>query len=315
MSEPALRCICLTAPTASGKTELSLQLAEQLPLEIVSMDSAMVYRGLDIGSAKPTPHERHRVPHHLIDILDPRDPYSAGRFLDDAAAAVRAIHARGRLPLIVGGTMMYLRALRHGLANLPQADPAIRAEIDARAAEHGWPALHAELARIDPESAARIAPQDRQRIQRALEVHRATGIPLSRQQRTSRCGHPPLDVVTIALLPEDRGALHARIAARFDQMLAAGFVEEVERLHARGDLDPALPALRCVGYRQLWAYLEGACDLGTARDRAVTATRQLAKRQLTWLRSDRAEHEIALGAKSVQQACHDVIAQAVANWY
>lgn len=315
MTEPTLRCICLTAPTACGKTALSLQLADEWPFEIVSMDSAMVYRGLDIGSAKPTPSERSAVPHHLIDVVDPSEPYSAGRFLADTVEAVRGIRARGHLPLIVGGTMMYLRALRQGLAHLPMADPAIRAEIDARAAEFGWPALHAELERVDAVSAARIAPHDRQRIQRALEVYRATGRALTEHQRASRDAQGPLDMVTIAIVPADRAALHARIAARFDTMLAEGLLDEVRSLHLRGDLDPTLPAMRCVGYRQLWAHLDGAYDLDEARERAVAATRQLAKRQLTWLRSDPGNYSIELGAKSVHDLCRGYVARIVDNWY
>jgi tRNA dimethylallyltransferase len=315
MTDPSLRCICLTAPTACGKTELALQLAEDLPLEIVSMDSAMVYRGLDIGSAKPTVSERGRVPHHLIDILDPSETYSAGRFLADTIDAVRGINANGRLPLIVGGTMMYLRALRHGLARLPRADAHLRTAIDARAAEAGWPSLHAELGRIDPASAARIAPHDKQRIQRALEVYYATGKPLAELQQADFALPAPVEVVTIAIVPQDRAELHTRIARRFDSMLAAGLLEEVRQLRARGDLEPTLPAIRCVGYRQLWAHLEGEYGLREASERAVTATRQLAKRQLTWLRSDPADQHVDFGAKSVQSECRDFIARTVDNWY
>ena len=284
--KPAPRCVCLTGPTACGKTEIALALAERLPIEIVSMDSAMVYLGLDIGTAKPSAAVRERVPHHLVDILEPSDAYSAGRFARDAAAAVRAITARGRLPLLVGGTLLYLRALREGLASLPRADAALRSELDAQARELGWPALHARLTRVDPASAARIAPTDRQRIQRALEVHALTGRPLSELQ-DSAPEDDRLDIATVALVPEDRAALAQRIERRFDAMVDAGFVAEVQNLRARGDLTKELPALRAVGYRQIWGHLEGAYDWPEARRRAIVATRQLAKRQLTWLRRDR----------------------------
>jgi tRNA dimethylallyltransferase len=278
--------VCLTGPTACGKTEIALALAERLPVEIVSMDSAMVYRGLDIGTAKPSASVREQVPHHLVDIVEPNDAYSAGRFARDAAAAVRAIAARGRLPLLVGGTLLYLRALREGLANLPRADAALRAELDAQARELGWPALHARLQRVDPAAAARIAPTDRQRIQRALEVHALTGRPLSQLQGTV-AEDDRLEIATVALVPEDRAALARRIERRFDAMVDLGFVAEVQNLRARGDLTKELPALRAVGYRQIWGHLEGAYDWQEARRRALVATRQLAKRQLTWLRGDR----------------------------
>lgn len=280
------RCVCLTGPTACGKTEIALAVAERLPVEIVSMDSAMVYRGLDIGTAKPSAAVRERVPHHLVDILEPNDAYSAGRFARDAAAAVRAITARGRLPLLVGGTLLYLRALREGLASLPRADPAVRNELDAQARELGWPALHARLQRVDPAAAARIAPADRQRIQRALEVHALTGRPLSELQGTV-AEDDRLDIATVALVPADRASLARRIERRFDAMVEVGFVAEVQNLRARGDLTKELPALRAVGYRQIWGHLEGAYDWQEARHRALVATRQLAKRQLTWLRGDR----------------------------
>ena len=280
------RCVCLTGPTACGKTELALELAERVPVEIVSMDSAMVYRGLDIGTAKPSAAVRARVPHHLIDIVEPTDAYSAGRFARDAAAAVREIAARGRLPLLVGGTLLYLRALREGLASLPRADAALRTELDAQALAVGWPAMHARLQRVDPAAAARIAPTDRQRIQRALEVHALTGRPLTELQG-SGAEDTRLEIATVALVPEDRAALAGRIERRFDAMVDAGFVAEVENLRARGDLTEELPALRAVGYRQIWGYLDGAYDWREARLRAIVATRQLAKRQLTWLRGDR----------------------------
>jgi tRNA dimethylallyltransferase len=279
------RFLCLTGPTATGKTELALLLAEALPLEIVSMDSALVYRGMDIGTAKPSLRIRERVAHHLIDIRDPADAYSAGQFVADAKAAALTIEARGRIPLLVGGTLLYLSALRRGLAKLPRADAQLRRRIDALAAEHGWPAMHARLGRLDPAAAARIAPMDRQRIQRALEVYELTGEAISAQQRRPPDGG--VSVTTLALVEDDRAALGRRIELRFDAMVEAGFVDEVSTLMARGDLDPELPAMRAVGYRQLWAYLSGDYGWPEARRRALTATRRLAKRQMTWLRSER----------------------------
>jgi tRNA dimethylallyltransferase len=266
-------------PTASGKTDLAIELAERLSGELVSVDSALVYRGLDIGSAKPA------YPHHLIDIRDPAQPYSAADFLGDLEALLPAIAARGRLPILVGGSMLYFRAFLEGLAPMPPADPAVRAAIAAEAAARGWPALHAALTRVDPEAAARIHPHHSQRLSRALEVYRVSGKPLSAWHREA--GAAPAAryrVLQVALCPAERALLHERIARRFDAMLAAGFVDEVAALRRRGDLDPALPALRSVGYRQLWQYLEGTCDRETAVRRALAASRQLAKRQLTWLR-------------------------------
>jgi tRNA dimethylallyltransferase len=290
--------VCLTGPTACGKTELALELAERLPVEIVSMDSAMVYRGLDIGTAKPSAAVRARVPHHLIDVVEPTEAYSAGRFARDAASAVRGIAARGRLPLLVGGTLLYLRALREGLASLPRADAALREELDAQASELGWPAMHARLQRVDPVAAARIAPADRQRIQRALEVHALTGRPLSELQG-SAAADGGLEIATVALVPEDRAALARRIEQRFDGMVDLGLVAEVQNLRARGDLTEDMPALRAVGYRQIWGHLEGAYDWQEARRRAIVATRQLAKRQLTWLRGDRVSERWAAEAKGL----------------
>jgi tRNA dimethylallyltransferase len=280
-----VRCVCLTGPTACGKTDLALALAERVPLEIVSMDSAMVYRGLDIGTAKPSAAVRAAVPHHLIDILDPAEAYSAGRFARDAAVAIRAIAARGRLPLLVGGTLLYLRALRDGLAPLPRADEGVRRELDAQAAATSWAALHARLRAVDPEAAGRIAPSDRQRIQRALEVYMLTGMPLSQLQRSAAAA-PALEVSTIALVPERRTDLAERIERRFDAMVAAGLVAEVEGLRARGDLKAEMPSMRAVGYRQMWAYLDKNYNWPEARRRAIVATRQYAKRQLTWLRGE-----------------------------
>ena len=277
--------VCLTGPTACGKTELALALAQRVPLEIISMDSALVYRGLDIGTAKPSPAIRGAVPHHLIDILDPTESYSAGRFARDAGALIDEIRARGRLPLLVGGTLLYLRALRDGLSPLPRADRSVRAELDAQAAELGLKALHERLRLVDPAAAARIAPSDRQRIQRALEVHALTNRPISELQRADDERKRPA-VLAIALVPESRAELALRIERRFDAMVAAGFLGEVERLRARGDLDAEMPAMRAVGYRQLWAHLDGRYTWDEARAKAIVATRQYAKRQLTWLRGD-----------------------------
>ena len=276
------RAIGLAGPTASGKTAVALAFAAEHPVEIVSVDSALVYRGLDIGSAKPGAAERAAVPHHLIDILDPTDAYSAARIVTDAHRLVADINARGRLALLVGGTMLYFKALRDGLDAMPAADPAVRAAFDARAAIEGWLALHAELARVDPATAARLAPNDAQRIQRALEVWQLSGRPLSAWHGAPRAA--AIELPLVSLEPASRAWLHERIAARFDAMLAAGFVDEVRALRARGDLHPGLPAMRCVGYRQAWAALD-AGDLTGLRETGIAATRQLAKRQLTWLRS------------------------------
>jgi len=281
-----LNCLCLTGPTACGKTELALALAAELPLEIVSMDSAVVYRGMDIGTAKPDASVRARVPHHLIDIADPSEAYSAGRFAVDARVVAEAVVARGKIPLLTGGTLLYLRAFRGGLADLPEADPQIRRHIDVEAETLGWPALHARLAELDPDAAVNIAPTDRQRIQRALEVYALTGEVISTHQRRSLRADEGVRVATLAIVEDDRTALAERIEQRFDAMVDAGFVAEVEALMARGDLSPDLPALRAVGYRQLWAYLSGDYDWTEARRRALTATRQLAKRQMTWIRSE-----------------------------
>ena len=280
--------LALLGPTASGKSALAMRLATRLPAEIVSVDSAQVYRGMDIGTAKPSPAERAQVPHHLIDLIDPTGSYSAGRFRADAIAAVQGILERGRVPLLVGGTMLYYRALAQGIDALPAADPALRAAIDAEARARGWPALHAELARLDPATARRLKPTDAQRIQRALEVCRASGRPLSALHSTPRAA-PPFRLAALALVPAERARLHARIAERFERMLAAGLVEELRALRARCALDAALPSMRCVGYRQAWAFLEGELDRAALRDKGVAATRQLAKRQLTWLRAMRAD--------------------------
>jgi len=288
----ALPVYVLTGPTGAGKTDWAIRLAERAPVEIVSVDSALVYCGLDIGTAKPSRELRARVPHHLIDICDPAERYSAGRFVTDALAAIKSIHSRRRVPLLVGGTMLYLRALLQGLATLPTAAPELRAKLDVRAREEGWPALHAELEQLDPEAAARIAPNDSQRIQRALEVCLSAGEPISKLQRDTVSPLAGWPLRQWALLPADRSALQDRLAERFTAMMAAGFLEEVRALRARGDLTPLHPSMRAVGYRQLWGYLDGAYDLTEAVRRGVIATRQLAKRQLTWLRSLRREFEL-----------------------
>jgi len=302
MTRPAQPVAMLLGPTASGKSAVAMALAERLPIEIVSVDSAQVYLGMDIGTAKPGPAERAAVPHHLIDIVDPRDSYSAARFVADATAAIARVRARGRLPLLVGGTMLYARALVEGLHPLPGADATLRRQLEAQAREFGWPALHARLAQVDPATAARLEPGDAQRIQRALEVFELSGRPLSEwlsrppgdpdREASGESGREPPGAAArflhIALEPSDRSALHARIAARFRAMIGAGLVDEVQALRARGDLDAAMPSMRCVGYRQVWAWL----DAGAGRpepmiDAGIAATRQLAKRQLTWLRSMR----------------------------
>lgn len=278
---------CLLGPTASGKTAAALALAARHPLEIISVDSALVYREMDIGTAKPTAEERAVAPHHLIDIIDPTDAYSAAQFRADTLRLAGEIHARGRLPLLVGGTMLYYKALTQGLSDLPAADAAVRATLDADAAREGWPAMHARLAAVDPATAARLAPNDSQRIQRALEVFTLTGRAMSallavpaRQDDAAATWR----FVPVALEPSERSVLHARIEKRFDAMLADGFVDEVVKLRGRGDLSPEMPSMRCVGYRQVWEYLDGAVDYSTMRDKGVFATRQLCKRQLTWLR-------------------------------
>ena len=303
-SEASPPFLALAGPTASGKSAAALALASIRPIEIVSVDSALVYRGMDIGTAKPTAAERAEVPHHLIDIRDPTQAYSAAEFAADAARCIREIHARGALPVLVGGTMLYFKALFEGLAPMPAADPQVRAELDAQAAREGWPAMHAELARIDPVTAARLAPLDAQRIQRALEVYRLSGRPLSdwhAQAEPAGALAPMRPTQLISLEPQDRAWLHARIATRYTQMLDAGLLDEVRSLRARGDLQPELPSMRCVGYRQAWTWLDAA-DAGTPQplstliDTGVAATRQLAKRQLTWLRSLPARHVIACDA-------------------
>jgi len=278
--------ILLMGPTGSGKTDLAVELAARLPLEIVSVDAAMVFRGMDIGTAKPPPDVRARAPHHLIDLIDPAESYSAARFVADADAAAAHIAARGSRPLFAGGTMLYFRAWQSGLAKLPAADAGVRARIEARAADAGWPALHAELAARDPEAARRIRPGDRQRIQRALEVIELSGRPLSEQHRQDLRGAARAADLRIVLAPADRAALYQRLALRFHDMMRRGLLAETQGLRARGDLDASKPSMRLIGYRQLWAHLEGREPLESAVEKAIIATRQLARRQLTWLRAE-----------------------------
>jgi tRNA dimethylallyltransferase len=285
-SERTFTVLGLTGVTGTGKSQWAARLAEQLPIEVVSVDSALVYRGMDIGTAKPERAVRERVRHHLIDILDPAQAYSAGQFVSDCMAAVAEIHGRGRIPLLVGGTMLYWRALLQGIAQLPRGSSELRRSIDARAADLGWPALHAELAALDPEAAARIHANDPQRIQRALEVCYLTGRPLTELQRNTR-SLLSARMLRWSLAASERMVLHAQLARRLDRMVAQGFLEEVRKLHRRGDLTAQHPAIRAVGYRQLWAHLDGQYGFAEARERALVATRQLAKRQMTWLRADR----------------------------
>ncbi|HQS30201.1 tRNA (adenosine(37)-N6)-dimethylallyltransferase MiaA [Polaromonas sp.] len=307
-----LKYIALAGPTASGKTAAALEIAARYPVEIVSVDSALVYRSMDIGTAKPTAAERAAVPHHLIDIRDPLQAYSAAEFVLDAQRLIGEITGRGKLPLLVGGTMLYFKALADGLDDMPKADPAVRALLAAEAQEKGWPALHAELAEADPATAARLAPNDAQRISRALEVFRVSGQPLSffHQQVATKNIADRAGITwaaaLISLEPADRSWLHGRMEARFDAMLAAGFLDEVRALRARGDLHADLPSMRCVGYRQAWQALDGDFPLAAWRDKGIIATRQLAKRQITWLRSMPQRQVVACDAP-------DALAQVLAH--
>ncbi|MDQ2916273.1 MAG: tRNA (adenosine(37)-N6)-dimethylallyltransferase MiaA [Pseudomonadota bacterium] len=297
--------VLLMGPTAAGKSAVALALAKRFDGEIVSVDSAQVYRGMDIGTAKPDAIARAAVPHHLLDLIDPDEAYSAACFCVDATAAVARIRARDRVPIVAGGTMLYFKALRDGLSALPRADPAVRAELDARASRDGWPAMHAQLAQVDPAIAARLAPNDSQRIQRALEVHALTGRPLSVLQgaREARSGIEP--TIVVALAPGDRAQLHAAIARRLDAMLAGGLVDEVRTLRSRFALRPDMPSMRCVGYRQVFDYLDGRSDRSALRERAIAATRQLAKRQLTWMRR--------MGVEPIECFARDVVETASAR--
>ncbi len=311
------RYVALAGPTACGKTAAALALARLQPVEIISVDSALVYRGMDIGTAKPTAAEQSAVPHHLIDILDARESYSAAAFVADATRLIEEIRARGALPLLVGGTMLYFKALFDGIDAMPAADAAVRAQIDAEAAALGWPAMHARLAVVDPVTAARLAPQDSQRIQRALEVWASSGQPLSSFHASdNKTARPVEGGVLFSLEPADRAWLHARIAERFDAMLAAGFLDEVRALRARGDLTTDLPSMRCVGYRQAWETLAACGDaapdakaIADLRERGIAATRQLAKRQVTWLRSMPQRTVIACDAPDAVQTAVQLIAK------
>ena len=284
-ASPNPPAILLMGPTASGKTAVALELARVLPCEIVSVDSALVYKDMDIGTAKPAPAERDAVPHHLIDLIEPHETYSAARFRDDALAAMREITERGNIPLLVGGTMLYFKALLEGLNELPEADPVIRLVIDTMASEQGWPAVHAKLKELDPGTAARLEPTDAQRVQRALEIYYITGKTMAELTQKPRYVYFPYTAIKLALVPADRAVLHARIEQRFDDMLGKGLVREVDSLRERYGLDATMPSMRAVGYRQAWQHLEGDLDLDELRSHGVAATRQLAKRQLTWLRS------------------------------
>ncbi|MCC6073404.1 tRNA (adenosine(37)-N6)-dimethylallyltransferase MiaA [Massilia sp. GCM10020059] len=281
--------VAIMGPTASGKTAAALAIAREIPAEIISVDSALVYREMDIGTAKPSAEELASVPHHLIDIIEPTESYSVAQFRDDTLRLVADISARGKLPLLVGGTMMYFKGLTDGLDDLPTADAELRARIELEAARIGWPAMHDKLRALDPQTADRLAPNDAQRINRALEIIELSGKPMSELLAKREKTELPFELLSFALEPSDRAVLHARIATRFDQMLGQrddeGLVAEVARLRARGDLNPTLPSMRCVGYRQAWDYLEGVTDRPTLRETGIIATRQLAKRQLTWLRS------------------------------
>ncbi|MGC4404761.1 tRNA (adenosine(37)-N6)-dimethylallyltransferase MiaA [Methyloversatilis sp. MC4-4] len=308
MSAPVL---VLLGPTASGKTAAVARIARVLPIELISVDSALVFRDMDIGTAKPSAEEQALCPHHLIDIVSPEEAYSAARFAADARRLIADIRARGRIPLLAGGTMLYIKALREGLSDLPEADASLRADIDARAAEQGWPALHAELARLDPDAAARLKPTDAQRIQRALEIVMLTGRPLAESyaKREDDAPLPPMTV--LSLEPSDRAWLHRRIEQRFDQMLEQGLVDELRSLRTKYRLDAGMPSMRCVGYRQVWNYLEGEVDASTMRDTGIYATRQLAKRQITWLRSMQIDQRIDCLRDDAADAVMDAFARSV----
>ena len=298
--------ILLMGPTASGKTDLAVELVRRFPLEIVSVDSALVYREMDIGTAKPGPDVLSEAPHRLIDILDPAENYSAAQFREDALREMAQISAAGRVPLLAGGTMLYFRSLEQGLSELPRADPGLRAEIEAQARRRGWQSLHDELARVDPTAAARIHPNDPQRLQRALEVYRLSGVPLSELQQRRSAGAFPYRALRLALLPVDRERLHERIERRFENMLEQGLINEVAHLYERGDLDLSRPSMRAVGYRQVWRHLDGEYDRDEMSRQAVVATRQLAKRQMTWLRADNGLEVLNADALELSTICKRV---------
>jgi len=303
--------VALMGPTASGKTRLAIQLAQALGGEVISVDSALVYRGMDIGTAKPSLEERQGVPHHLIDILDPAEAFSTGQFRAKALELMQDITRRGRLPILAGGTMLYFNALFHGLAELPAADESLRRQIDAEAARLGWAGLHEELARVDPAAAARIHPNDPQRIQRALEVYRLSGVPITELCAQGRSAPPPFNILRLVVAPADRQTLHGLIRKRFLFMLEQGLVDEVRALHGRGDLHPELPSIRAVGYRQVWAYLSGETGYEEMVERGVIATRQFAKRQYTWLRREEGAVLLVSEAKDLLEQALNRIADSV----
>ncbi len=308
MTTPLPPAIFLMGPTASGKTGAAVELVQHLPLELISVDSALVFRGMDIGTAKPDQATLAQAPHFLIDIIDPTESYSAAQFRSDALQLMAEITARGKVPLLVGGTMLYYQALQQGLSDLPQADPALRAELDAQAAEIGWPAMHAELARLDPPTAARLKPNDSQRIQRALEVVRLSGEPMSVLRARQTAEPLPYNLLKIALQPSDRATLHQRIEQRFDLMLQQGLEQEVAQLRQQyPELHLNLPSMRCVGYRQMWEYQDGLVDYATMRDKGIFATRQLCKRQLTWLRGMDDTLEVECLAPGLTRRVKDLI--------
>ena len=303
--------ILLMGPTASGKTGVAVKIVQHLPCEIISVDSALVYRHMNIGTAKPDTALLAQAPHHLIDIIEPTERYSAAQFRADALRLMGEITARGNIPLLTGGTMLYFKALQHGLSDLPQADPQTRAELDAQALALGWPAMHEQLARIDPVTAQRLEPTDSQRIQRALEIYRLTGIPMSHLLGRQNVAAFPYHAIAIALQPSDRAILHQRIAQRFDAMLAHGLIEEVQWLRTHYELSLSLPSMRCVGYRQAWQYLDGEHDIATLHETGIAATRQLAKRQLTWLRSTPDVQEFDCLAENLAQNVLDYLKRQV----
>jgi len=313
--ESARRALLLLGPTGCGKSAHAMRLADELPVEIVSVDSAQVFRGMDVGTAKPDAAERARVPHHLLDIRDPEETYSAGEFRTDALALIDAILARGRVPLLVGGTLLYFRALLHGLADLPPRDERVREAIDARAAREGWPALHAELAERDAESAARIHPNDAQRIQRALEILALAGESRTRLWRDAQAARPPVAFAAFRFEPADRAVLAAALESRFDAMVDAGFLAEVQALRRRPGLTAGHPSMRAVGYRQLWAFCDGELDWASARNAAIAATRQLAKRQFTWLRGSlTSPAELQESFNPQNSKCYERFRDAALQW-
>lgn len=314
MHTASMKILCLAGPTASGKSAASMALAQRWPIEIVNVDSATIYRGMDIGTAKPSRQEQDQVRHHLLDILDPAQTYSAAAFCTDALALIRQIHARGHIPVLCGGTMLYYKALREGLSQLPEADPDIRTEIDAEASLQGWPAMHQHLATFDPDSARRLEPNDSQRIQRAIEIYRASGRTMS-----SWLAEPvpndasDLRFITLSLEPSERTVLHERIAQRYRAMIEQGLVSEVRTLYERGDLHTGMPSMRCVGYRQIWDHLDGTDTLNDAIEKAIAATRQLAKRQLTWLRAQPDRHRVDCLAPDAVAQVVDYAARVLAH--